>query len=1239
MTPERWAVVKGLFDEAAERAAAERADFLRAACGADEELRWQVEDLLAAHAAAGSFIERPALDKETLWFDGREGEPPAADLNLRRIGPYRLLKEIGKGGMGAVYLAVRDDDEYRKEVAVKLIKRGMDTEDVIRRFRHERQILASLDHPHIARLLDGGTSEDGLPYFVMEHIAGEPIDRYCDRHSLSIAARLRLFRDVCAAVHYAHQRLVVHRDLKPSNILVTPDGTPKLLDFGIARVLDPEAAAEFSELTRPGDRVMTPEYASPEQVRAEAVTTASDVYTLGVILYELLSGRRPYRLKRRTLDEYLRVICEQEPERPSTAVGRVEIENGADPLGSAVTPETVSRTREGQPARLRRRLRGDLDNIVLKALQKEPARRYGSAERLADDLRRHLEGLPVTAQTATPFYRSAKFVRRHRVGVTAAALIALTLISGSAATLRQARIARAEQVKAEAARTRAVTAQARAESEQARAESEQARAEVERRRAETKQAEAEAQRLLAVQSRLIAETERARAEGRFEDVRQLANSFVFEFHDAIAQLEGATPVRALLVRRAIEYLDRLAGEAKGNLALQEELAAAYQKIGDVQGRPLYSNLGDTGGARESYRKALGVRAEIAAARPADKQAQLNLALSHDRYGDVLAVLAEARQSLASYRSELQILERLAAAAPQDVAVKRHLGRALMKVGDALSGMMAGVGGAADALNHYRRSLALREEVWAANRTDVDDWMDYSISYNRLSLGLQMVGDTKGALAAAERCLALARENAAAHPGHTQARREIALAQNVHSQILSLAGSTKEAVAAAREALQLSEALSAADPSNANLRFGVAQTLKSVGELLVVTGDSAEAVKLLHQARAAAEKLVGTDALNELFRSLLAQLHLSLGQALYVTGDGQAGEHYRRGLALSEQVAAKDVGNITGQSNLAQARLFFTQYLLLAGDQAGAASEEARLTPQAEKLAAADPTSVSLGQLRFQALNLRGYFFEAQGEAQQAAEFYRRAQALAAAAVERDPGNFGLKGFLPGFQISLGRLASAAKQPGAREHFKQAVTLAHSLVAADPENLFWQETLAQARSWQGGERVQAGAWAEAAADYGEALQIMERISARDPANTYFRGPLQLFLGELAAVTEKAGDAAAARRYGARYLAISREQAARPAATPADLALYAYQLLEVMPAELRRPAEAVEHARRAVELSGGKDYRLLRVLIKAHNRNGDRASAIRVAREALAVTPTGSAERKELEAFLEAAAKPQ
>lgn len=443
MNPERWQRIKEVFVAALDLDPPGRAAFLDEACRDDPDLRHEVQILLDSHEEAGSFMESPALESVARTM----ARDRAGSMAGHRIGPYELIREIGSGGMGEVCLAERADEEYRKQVAIKIMRRGMDTEAILLRFQQERQILADLDHPHIARLLDGGTTPEGLPYFVMEYIEGRPITEYCDGNRLTIEARLELFIEVCGAVQYAHQHLVVHRDLKPGNILVTADGVPKLLDFGIARLLSPSPYSGTAELTLTGWRPMTPEYASPEQVRDEAVGIPSDIYSLGVLLYRLLAGRSPYRVNPRLPHEIVGTICREEPEKPSTAVARVETAGNSGGT-SRITPQSVSTARRSNPERLRRRLRGDLDNIVLMALRKEPERRYPTVEQFSADIRRHLEGLPVTAHRDTFGYRAGKFARRHKAGIAAAVLVVLSLVGGIVTTARQARIAAGERDRA-----------------------------------------------------------------------------------------------------------------------------------------------------------------------------------------------------------------------------------------------------------------------------------------------------------------------------------------------------------------------------------------------------------------------------------------------------------------------------------------------------------------------------------------------------------------------------------------------------------------------------------------------------------------------------------------------------------------------------------------------------------------------------------------------------------------------
>jgi serine/threonine protein kinase/tetratricopeptide (TPR) repeat protein len=428
MTAERWQQIEAIMQSALDiESSAERMRFVSDACAGDEDLRRSVERLMIAAEDVDSFIESPAWTSSNLLDSVAQKEIHNAlneqienggglfngtdDFIGKRIGVFELVKELGRGGMGTVYLAERADGEFRQKTAVKLIKRGMETDFIVRRFRHERQILAALNHPNIARLIDGGTSTEGLPYFVMEYVEGIPLYRFCDERKLSTTERLRLFKRLCEAVEAAHELKVIHRDLKPSNILVKADGTPKLLDFGIAKILDPDLPTATLEPTATAMRLMTPEYASPEQVYGEPVSPASDIYSLGVLLYELLTGHRPYRFKNRALHEIHRAVCEEMPSVPSESLtgednfvptgSKDENSESADEKPTQVnTPfEIILRARNTNFEKLRRELAGDLDKIVLKTLRKNPADRYQTVSELADDITRFLEKRPVTAES------------------------------------------------------------------------------------------------------------------------------------------------------------------------------------------------------------------------------------------------------------------------------------------------------------------------------------------------------------------------------------------------------------------------------------------------------------------------------------------------------------------------------------------------------------------------------------------------------------------------------------------------------------------------------------------------------------------------------------------------------------------------------------------------------------------------------------------------------------------------
>jgi non-specific serine/threonine protein kinase/serine/threonine-protein kinase len=750
--------------------------------------------------------------------------------------------------MGEVYLAVRVDDagleERRQKMAVKLIKRGMDTDFVLGRFRRERQVLSRLAHPDIARLLDWGASEDGRPFFVMEYVEGTPICEYADARRLTIEGRLNLFRKVCAAVAHAHRSLVVHRDIKPSNILVTAEGAPRLLDFGIAKLLSPEEGEEAAEATAAHLRLMTPEYASPEQVTGGEITTGSDVYSLGVLLYELLTGRLPHRFKTRSPEEVAREVCGHEPERPSTALLRTEVvkSGGSEPV--TLTPESVSRARGSEPGHLRRRLSGDLDMIVLKALRKEPERRYSSAEQFAEDIRRHLEGLPVVARPDTVGYRAGKFIRRHRGGVAAALLLFVVIAGGVAATAWQAAVARAE---------------------------------------------------------------RKRAERRFDDVRRLANSFMFEFDEALTR--GETPARELLVRRALEYLGSLAQEAGDDPSLVLELATAYQKIGEVQGRPGSSNVGDKAGALESYRKSLTLLERLAAAEPSKAEYKRLSQENYARMSEVLVETGRAGEAVGLSRKALEVSLSLSEAAPGDVQLRRTAGLAYHTLGDLLFDMNE----FGESLSFHRQGLAFREQTLPLDPSNWRLRRDVALSYNGVGRALAGAGDFAGALEHLRKGLAIDQELADAEPASLYFKRVLSSHHNHIAEVLRRAGDFAGALDHSLRSTALKEGVLASDPSNVAAQVNLVINLEQLGSLYLQSGDARRSLEYYRRGAELSGRLSATDASNQQIRFYLGSCVAGVGAALSALGDAGGG------LKSLEEAAAVLTPLNSGESPLPEVR--------------------------------------------------------------------------------------------------------------------------------------------------------------------------------------------------------------------------------------------------------------------------------------------------------------------------------
>ena len=785
MKPQRWQEIKAALHQALELRPELRGEFLDKIGAEDAELRAELESLLAAHEAArDEFLNTPAAAASEFVTDPWVG---------RDIGAYRLIELIGAGGMGEVYRAGRADHAYEKQVAVKLIRAGHDSAHVVQRFRNERQILASFDHPNIARLLDGGTSEAGLPYFVMELVAGEPIDAYCNRKRLDVNQRVRLFLEVCAAVQYAHQRLIVHRDLKPSNILVTAEGVPKLLDFGIAKILG-RADANASTETKSMVRLLTPDYASPEQIRGEPITTASDVYSLGLVLYALLTGLKPHDgAAGRTPLGMPRAAADWEPQRPSVAVRRAAV--GDEPDAS----EARSAARQNSPRSLSRRLRGDLDNIVLMALRADPRRRYESVEQFALDLRRHLSSHPVLARPDTLGYRTAKFVARYRAGIAAAGVLALGLLAGLIVTTHEAR---------------------------------------------------------------IADEQRARAERRFSDVYKLAHSLIFEINDSILNLPGSSAARHLILQTGLIYLDSLSQEAAGDVALQREIAAGYERLGDVQGRALEANEGDAAGAAHSYRSALQLRRAIISVEPRNADVRRELVVNLGKLSDLMWSSGKAAEALGYSAETVANSESLAAAEPASKQYQTLLATSMLDYGYKLFKIK---GDDQQALHYVRASLATLESAWNQDRTNPRLGRTLSLAYGRAAEILADDGrDLAEARSMDERAMSLLDALAAAAPANPDLAHLRAFARHDDAGVLLAAGDLVQAEQHETAALEGFKALAEADPKIGEYHMDIALSLVTAADIAYRRGNLALALSRLQDAMsqsAAAESGTGPSDIN------------------------------------------------------------------------------------------------------------------------------------------------------------------------------------------------------------------------------------------------------------------------------------------------------------------------------------------------------------------------------------------
>jgi serine/threonine protein kinase/tetratricopeptide (TPR) repeat protein len=866
MNPETWSEVKRLLEDVLALQPADRRAFLDSR-DTGPEVRAEVESLLALESEATGLMDIPAFEFSKGFFDGDE-----RSMDGQMIGVYRVIGELQHGGMGAVYKAERADDKFEQTVALKLLKRELNTASLRRRFQHEREILASLEHPNIARLLDAGTTDDGIPFIAMEYVDGLPITQFCDQNGMGLDARLDLFRTVCTAVEFAHRNLVIHRDLKPSNILVTADGVPKLLDFGISKIISAEQdAADTATVTRMG--VMTPSYASPEQLQRNSVTTQSDVYSLGVILYELLSGHRPFESKESDIRDIYQAVIESDPPPPSVVVTTSREER--EPIVAGDGPSSRTRSNDPRPTvetttKLSPQLlRGDLDNIVLKALRKEPERRYSSVEQLSDDIRRHQEGLTVTARPNTFSYRAGKFISRNRIGVFGTAIIALAVVAGLGATLWQARVAQAERV---------------------------------------------------------------RAEKRFGDVRKLANSYLFDVYPEIENLEGSLKAREKILVSALEYLDSLSGEAEGDLELQSELATAYEKVGDVQGALTNSSLGNIQAGLDSYAKAAKLREAVYLARPNDLDAKDKLAGNYYTTARTLWNNSQTKEASEAFEKSLKLRRELVEADPASTPFQNRLAVLLIDYG-----AIPVFNSQPDkALVMFDEALGIVERL-RSQQPDNPDFKKTQTRLLRLLIKTKgSVGDYDGAVAAYAKAIEINDQLAKEFPQDFRVQRSVWLTNTIMCEAYIDKQDPQKVVDACQPTIAFPKAALEKEAENGVVAYDLAISHFNTSRAYRIAGDLSKTIAQAELARSVMGKLSSKTPENMEYKRNLAVYDTERARAQISLGrHAEAGSVLQTVIETMIPIAAADAETTTYQYDLAIAYRLTAQTLSARGDKAKA----------------------------------------------------------------------------------------------------------------------------------------------------------------------------------------------------------------------------------------------------------------------------------------------------------------
>ena len=847
LSPDQWQIVSPYLDQALTLPEEERGRWLDEMRRENPALAQQLAELLEEHRAAEGkryLGTSPALLAESRGLAGQN------------VGAYKLISMVGQGGMGAVWLAERSDGRFERKAAVKFLSAALVGHGGEQRFRREGAILGRFSHPNIAELLDAGVSSSGQPYIVLEYVQGEPIDAYCDGEQLSITARVRLFLDVLGAVAHAHANLIVHRDIKPSNVLVSSDGQVKLLDFGIAKLLEGEGAeGAATMLTREGGSSLTPAYAAPEQITGGLVTTATDIYALGVLLYLMLSGQHPAGAGPLSAAQMVRAIVETEQPRLSSVVAARQ-ETEALRVNAA--------KRESTPDKLQRLLRGDLDVIVSKILKKKPQERYSTVTALADDLNRYLKNEPISARPDTLRYRADKFVRRNRMAVVLSSLALLAIFSGSTVAIYQARI----------------------------------------------------------------------AQRRFQDVRKLAHTFVFDLHDEVAKLQGSTKAREMMVQTGLQYLDNLAANAGRDLELQKEIAGAYLKIGDAQGLPTQPNLGRIADALASYHKAGDILQKIAAKNDAYLP---DLANYYLKSAALIRFTHDLKQARQMSKNAIQAFDRFRAKGQSDRYLENRYMGAWCTIGD----IDEDEGNYHQAWAEFSRCDELAQ-IQLNLKRDRQGLNAASQAKERLGTAAQELGLLAAALRAFDDDESFIRELLAAEPQNPKFHHRLGLLQQFRSRIYfddtypNLSDPAR-ALANARQYLEGAQEMAERDPNDTAARFSLANALYHVSYSLRMS-DPREAVRTAGNSVRMFDGLIATGKTDYLITSGHEVSLRRLGEAQLKAGLlAQARNTADSALAAERELVAKSEPGSQDRVELVQTLIVAGQATSLIGNEGRAES--------------------------------------------------------------------------------------------------------------------------------------------------------------------------------------------------------------------------------------------------------------------------------------------------------------